>query len=116
MNIAQKPEIMILDEPTTYLDIAHQLEIMELIKTLNEEEKITIVMVLHDMNHAARYSDEMIVLSDKHVNKIGNPWSIIEGNTLGKVFDVNAKIMHDEDTNKPYFYAKSVRRSQEKFS
>ena len=60
MAIAQKPELMLLDEPTTYLDIAHQLEIMELVAALNREEGITVVMVLHDMNHAARYSDSPV--------------------------------------------------------
>ena len=58
MSIAQKPEILLLDEPTTYLDISHQLEIMELVARLNREENITILMVLHDINHAVRYSDE----------------------------------------------------------
>jgi iron complex transport system ATP-binding protein len=62
MAIAQKPQILLLDEPTTFLDISHQIEILELLSGLNREEGITILMVLHDINHAARYSDEMIVL------------------------------------------------------
>ncbi len=108
MAIAQKPEIMILDEPTTYLDIAHQLEIMELVKKLNEEEHITIVMVLHDMNHAARYSDEMIVIDGTHVFNQDNPWKILESGVLEDVFNVEADILKDEDTGKPFFYARKV--------
>ena len=108
MSIAQKPEILLLDEPTTYLDISHQLEILELISRLNKEEKITILMVLHDINHAARYSDELIVIKDKHVYTKGNPWEVLESNVLRDVFRVDAQISKDKETNKPIFYAKKV--------
>ena len=108
MSIAQKPEVLLLDEPTTYLDISHQLEIMELVSKLNKEEGITIVMVLHDINHAARYSDELIVIKDKKIFKKGEPQSILEGKVLEDVFRVEAQITLDKDTNKPIFYAKKV--------
>ena len=108
MSIAQKPEILLLDEPTTYLDISHQLEIMELVSRLNKEEGITIVMVLHDINHAARYSDELIVLNNHRVFEKGDPWTILKGDVLTKVFNVEAEITEDSDTNKPIFYAKKV--------
>lgn len=108
MAIAQKPEILLLDEPTTYLDISHQLEIMELVSKLNKEENITIVMVLHDINHAARYSDELIVIKDKQVYTKGNPWEVLESNVLKDVFRVEAEVSKDKETNKPIFYAKKV--------
>lgn len=108
MSIAQKPEVLLLDEPTTYLDISHQLEIMELILRLNKEEGITIVMVLHDINHAARYSDELIVIKDHKIFEKGEPWEILKGNVLRDVFRVEAEISEDKDTNKPIFYAKKV--------
>ncbi|GAA0720423.1 ABC transporter ATP-binding protein [Clostridium malenominatum] len=108
MAIAQKPEILILDEPTTYLDICHQLEILELISRLNKEENITIVMVIHDINHAARYSDELIVIKDKKIFKKGDPWTVLESNVLKDVFKVEAEITQDKETNKPIFYAKRV--------
>lgn len=108
MSIAQKPEILLLDEPTTYLDISHQLEIMELVSRLNKEEGITIVMVLHDINHAARYSDELIVLNNHRVFEKGDPWTILKGDVLTKVFNAEAEITEDSDTNKPIFYAKKV--------
>lgn len=108
MSIAQKPEVLLLDEPTTYLDISHQLEIMELISRLNKEDGITIVMVLHDINHAARYSDELIVIKDQKIFEKGDPWTILGGNVLKDVFKVEAEISTDKDTNKPIFYAKKV--------
>lgn len=62
MALAQEPKILILDEPTTYLDICHQLEVMELVSKLNEEENLTVVMVLHEINQAVRYSTDLLVL------------------------------------------------------
>lgn len=108
MSIAQKPQILLLDEPTTYLDISHQLEIMELISRLNKEEGITIVMVLHDINHAARYSDELIVVKDKKIYKRGDPWVILENSVLREVFGVETEIRLDKETSKPVFYARKV--------
>ena len=108
MAVAQKPEVLLLDEPTTYLDICHQLEIMELVSRLNRADNITIVMVLHDMNHAARYSDELIVLKDKGIYKQGDPWQVIKNGVLEDVFKVEAEIMTDSETKKPVFYAKKV--------
>ena len=108
MSIAQKPEILLLDEPTTYLDISHQLEIMELVARLNREENITILMVLHDINHAARYSDELIVLKDHQIYRQGNPWDILQSDVLEKVFHVEAQISSDSENGTPIFYAKAV--------
>ena len=108
MAIAQKPEILLLDEPTTFLDICHQLEIMELVAKLNREEGITIVMVLHDINHAARYSDELIVIKDHKIFKKGDPWTILKSDVLRCAFRVEAQISRDVETNKPIFYAKKM--------
>ena len=108
MSIAQKPEILLLDEPTTYLDISHQLEIMELISKLNREENITIIMVLHDINHAARYSDELVVIHESHVYRQGDPWSLLRSNVLRDVFRVEADITADHENGTPIFYARKV--------
>ena len=113
MALAQRTPIILLDEPTTYLDISHQLEIMELVARLNREEGITIVMVLHDINHAARYSDELIVMRKGKIYKQGEPWSILEGEVLRTVFRVEASVTKDEDTQKPVFYAKRVRGEED---
>lgn len=108
MSVAQRPELLLLDEPTTYLDISHQLEIMELIARLNREEGITIVMVLHDINHAARYSDELIVLHDRRICRQGDPWDILESDVLRTVFRVEADITRDRENGTPVFYARRV--------
>lgn len=108
MSIAQKPTLLLLDEPTTYLDIAHQLEIMELVKKLNQEEGITIVMVLHDINHALRYSDELLLLKDGSIYAQKDPWSLAKDGVLSDVFRVEAELLGGEE--KPVFYAKKVRK------
>lgn len=107
MLLAQKPEIMLLDEPTTYLDISHQLEIMELVRDLNRTEGITIVMVLHDINHAARYSDELVVLDQRRVYRQGRPWDLIREGVLEEVFRVEADVLESAE-GEPIFYAKKV--------
>ena len=71
MALAQKTPILFLDEPTTYLDIYHQLEVLELVKQLNKDEELTVVMVLHDINQALKYSDEVIVMKQGKVIKSG---------------------------------------------
>ena len=108
MALAQKPDLLLLDEPTTYLDISHQLEVLELISRLNREEGITILMVLHDINHAARYSDELIVIHEHGVYRRGEPWEVLEGGVLRDVFRVEAEITREEETGKPIFYAKKM--------
>jgi len=107
MLLAQKPSVMLLDEPTTYLDIAHQLEIMELVSDLNRTEGITILMVLHDINHAARYSDELIVLDGRRVFRQGAPWTLIEEGIMEQVFGVESDVLKSSEGD-PIFYAKRV--------
>ncbi|MDD4601348.1 putative siderophore transport system ATP-binding protein YusV [bioreactor metagenome] len=100
MALAQKPRILLLDEPTTYLDISHQLEILDLITALNRTEGITVVMVLHDMNHAARYSDRIAVLKKGSLFAVGTPEQVIDVDTLREVFHVEADIWRDRN-NRP---------------
>ncbi len=77
MALAQETEIIFLDEPTTYLDMAHQLEVLELLQKLNVEQERTIVMVLHDINQAARFADYIIALKDGEIVKDGNCYEVI---------------------------------------
>jgi iron complex transport system ATP-binding protein len=97
MALAQKPRILLLDEPTTFLDICHQLEILNLITRLNKEQKITIVMVLHDLNFAARYSDTVAVLSQGSLYASGHPAEVITKKMLRGVFGVEADIWQDDN-------------------
>lgn len=95
MAIAQSPHTLLLDEPTTYLDIAHQLEIMELLKHLNREHGITIVMVLHDLNQASRYSDRIIAVKDGKIVRQGSPHEVFDPSFFKEVFAIHAKIHFD---------------------
>ncbi len=105
MALAQKTSVIVLDEPTTFLDIAHQLEVLELLRELNEEEKVTIVLVLHDLNQAIRYSDRTYVMQSGEIATVGNPESVIESNTLSHVFDVDSDFYREKRYNNAYFIA-----------
>lgn len=101
MALAQETEIIFLDEPTTYLDMAHQLEVLELLQRLNREQERTIVMVLHDLNQAARFADYIIALKDGEIVKAGNCVEVINKQVLKEVFNIDAEIGEDPRTNKP---------------
>ncbi|MFJ5759019.1 ABC transporter ATP-binding protein [Neobacillus sp. NPDC093182] len=101
MALAQETEIIFLDEPTTYLDMAHQLEVLELLQKLNHEQERTIVMVLHDLNQAARFADHIIALKDGEIVKAGSCEEVISQKVLRKVFNIDAVIGHDPRTKKP---------------
>lgn len=101
MALAQETEMIFLDEPTTYLDMAHQLEVLELLQKLNVEQQRTIVMVLHDLNQAARFADYIIALKDGEIVKAGNCEEVITHNVLRQVFQIDAEIGKDPRTNKP---------------
>ena len=92
MALAQQPQILLLDEPTTYLDIAHQLEVMQIITELNRQENMTIIMVLHDINHARMYADDIVIIKDKHVFAQGAPQKVLNPDNLATVFGVKADI------------------------
>ena len=103
MALAQEPEILLLDEPTTFLDISHQFELLEMIKRLNREMGLTIVMVLHDLNQASRYSKRLIVLKDGFVHSTGSPEEIITPELLADVFNIEVRIHRDPEYCCPYF-------------
>lgn len=92
MNLVQQPQLLILDEPTTYLDIQHQFEVMELVKTLNRTLKMTVVMILHDLNQASLYSDEIIVIKDGVVVSSGPPEAVMTEQLIGDVYKIQVTI------------------------
>lgn len=92
MALAQQPQILLLDEPTTYLDIAHQLEVMQIITELNRRENMTIIMVLHDINHARMYADDIVIIKDKQIFAQGAPQNVLNPANLATVFGVKADI------------------------
>ncbi|WP_042471295.1 ABC transporter ATP-binding protein [Bacillus ndiopicus] len=95
MALAQQTELLCLDEPTTYLDIYYQLELLELVKELNEKHGLTIVMVLHDINQAIRYSDHIILMSAGCIVAEGEPRNVITKQTVKEVYGVEAIFQED---------------------
>lgn len=89
MALAQDTDILFLDEPTTYLDIKYQLDILKLVKNLNKRYGITVVMVLHDINQAIRYSDNIIAMNNGHLAAIGAPEKIITENLIKDVYQLD---------------------------
>ena len=96
MALAQETEVLLLDEPTTSLDMAHQLDVLQIVEKLNKEQKRTIVMVLHDINHAARFSHEIVAMKKGKIVKIGTPIEVITPEVLKEVFQIDARIMIDD--------------------
>lgn len=103
MLLAQEPEVMLLDEPTTFLDIGCQYEILRLVRGLNREKGITTVMVLHDLNQAARYAERIVVLQKHGVYADGRPSEILTPELIASVFGVQARVLRDEATGAPYY-------------
>ncbi|MUG69181.1 ABC transporter ATP-binding protein [Paenibacillus validus] len=97
MALAQQTQILFLDEPTTFLDIYYQIEVLELVKSLNVSHGLTIIMVLHDINQAIRYSDEIVVMKHGRVELQGAPQEIITAQTIQSVYGVQSIIRQDEE-------------------
>ncbi|UOQ48094.1 ABC transporter ATP-binding protein [Gracilibacillus caseinilyticus] len=95
MTLAQGTDTILLDEPTTYLDMTHQIEILDLLFELNERRQSTIVMVLHDLNLACRYAHHIVAIKDKKVYAQGKPEEIINCGLVHDVFQMKADVMYD---------------------
>lgn len=104
MALAQKPQVLLLDEPTTYLDIAHQLEVMELIRQLNQEYGMTVIMVLHDINQASQYSDRLVVMKKGNIEYDGPPECVLCKAMFQHIFEIEVEIY--EDGERPFFTPK----------
>ncbi|CAM4263196.1 ABC transporter ATP-binding protein [Listeria booriae] len=92
MALAQKTPILLLDEPTTYLDISHQLELLDLLRKLNRDFNMSIILVLHDLNQAAGYSDHVVVCEDGTIQKVGTPEEVFTHTLLRDIFKIEAEI------------------------
>ena len=97
MALAQKSKILFLDEPTTYLDIYHQIEILELVEELNMEEELTVVMILHDINQALKYSHNIIIMKNGEIIKAGQSHEVITMDMLNKVYNIGGFINKSND-------------------
>lgn len=107
LALAQGTKILLLDEPTSFLDIRYQIELLELIQRLNREEHMSIVMVLHDINQALQYSDEVLALSQGAIVGKGKPAEILTSKLLQKVYGVNLEIAQFEGS--PYVLTRKSR-------
>ncbi|MGG1616098.1 ABC transporter ATP-binding protein [Paenibacillus sp. NRS-1782] len=101
MALAQDTDILFLDEPTTFLDMAHQLEVLHLLEYLNTSAERTIVMVVHDLNHAARYAQHMIAIKKGKAEAVGTPTEVMSPDVLREVFGIEADIVTDPRTGVP---------------
>ena len=101
MALAQETPLLLLDEPTTYLDIAHQIELMDLFQDLNRVQGHTLVAVLHDLNHACRYADHLIMIKSGEIIATGSPNDIITETLINEVFGLSCLILPDPISNTP---------------
>lgn len=101
MALAQQTDLILLDEPTTYLDLAYQLEVLELLYRLNREQGCTIVMVLHDLNLAARFADYMIAIRGGDIIQHGTPEEVMTAEVLKETFHIDAEIVKEPRTGRP---------------
>ncbi|WP_336367716.1 ABC transporter ATP-binding protein [Marinobacter sp. C2H3] len=97
MALAQETDVLLLDEPTTFLDWGYQLEVLELLSTLNREHGLTVVMSLHDLNQAAQFADRIAVLANGQLEIIGSPGEVITEPLVNRVFRVNTRVSTGRD-------------------
>jgi iron complex transport system ATP-binding protein len=101
MALAQETDLLLLDEPTTFLDVAHQVEVLDLLTDLNRTRGTTIVMVLHDLNLAARYADHLVALASGRVHAVGTPADVLTVEHVRAVFGLDCQVIADPTSGKP---------------
>jgi len=101
MALAQETDLLLLDEPTTYLDLTHQVEVLDLLTDLNRRRGTTIVIVMHDLNLAARYADHLIAMCDGQIVAQGKPAEVVTAETVDRVFGMQARIITDPVSETP---------------
>ncbi|NLV79590.1 MAG: ABC transporter ATP-binding protein [Rhodococcus sp.] len=101
MALAQQTEVLLLDEPTTYLDINHQVEVLDLLTDLNRSRGTTIVMVLHDLNLAARYADHLVAIAGGRIHAVGDPAEVLTTETVQAVFGLTSRVIDDPVSGRP---------------
>lgn len=101
MALAQDTDLLLLDEPTTYLDIAHQVEVLNLVRRLNHERGRTVVAVLHDLNQAARYADHLVAMKAGRIVAQGPPDEVVTADLVQDVFGLSSVVVPDPVTGGP---------------
>lgn len=106
LALAQETDVLLLDEPTTFLDIAYQVEILDLLKDLNAERQTTIVMVLHDINLSARYADHLFAMKDGRLIAQGRPKDIVTADLIKEIYGLDCLVMEDPLSKTPLIVPK----------
>ncbi|WP_226532254.1 ABC transporter ATP-binding protein [Microbacterium paraoxydans] len=101
MALAQETEVLLLDEPTTFLDITHQLDMLDLFRAINRDHGTTVVAVLHDLNQAARYADRIVAMRDGIIVRTGAPAEVLTPEVMTQVFDLECTVIDDPETATP---------------
>jgi iron complex transport system ATP-binding protein len=101
MALAQETDVLLLDEPTTYLDLAHQVEVLDLVTDLNRKRGTTVAIVLHDLNLAARYADHVIAMKGGAVVAVGSPADVVTGALVREVFGLESRVIADPVSGTP---------------
>ncbi|MDP2711504.1 MAG: ABC transporter ATP-binding protein [Solirubrobacteraceae bacterium] len=101
MTLAQETEILLLDEPTTFLDLTHQIEVLDLLDDLVDAHGRTVVMVLHDLNQACRYADHIVAMRDGRIHAAGAPGDVVDAALVQDVFGLQARVIDDPVTGTP---------------
>lgn len=101
MALAQQTDILLLDEPTTFLDVSHQIDVLDLLTDLNRSRGTTIVMVLHELNLAARYADHLIAVSSGRLHSAGDPADVLTSQTVAEVFGMRSQVVPDPVSGRP---------------
>ncbi|GAA4568726.1 ABC transporter ATP-binding protein [Micromonospora coerulea] len=112
MALAQQTPLLLLDEPTTYLDIAHQVEVLDLCARLHEEQGRTLVAVLHDLNQAARYATHLVAMRDGAVVAAGEPRQVVTAALVEEVFGLPCRVIDDPETGTPLVVPAAPRRTR----
>ncbi|WP_213816299.1 ABC transporter ATP-binding protein [Glaciihabitans sp. dw_435] len=110
LTFAQNTDVLLLDEPTTYLDIAHQLEVLDTVRDMHRERGVTVVMVLHDLSLAARYADNLIAMRDGQIIAAGTVHEVITPAVLRSVFGVECSVINDDVSGRPIVIPRSISR------
>lgn len=100
--LVQEPEILILDEPISNLDLMYQISILDICKNLNQKENLTVICILHDINLAARYSDTILMLEEGKIHSIDSPKKVITKENIKEVYQIDVDVMKIENTDIPY--------------
>lgn len=111
MALAQQTDLLLLDEPTTHLDLAHRIEVLDLLADLNETQGRTIVMVLHELNEACRYADQVVAMRDGQIRAVGEPTEVFTAELVQEVFGLECHVVPDPVTNTPLILPRARRSS-----